>query len=104
MKSLEIDHAAFEYFPGAIDCARGGHVSGGLKNNRAFVADCAAFADNVASEFQDLLFDPQTSGGLLIAIAPEAADDALAALQQHRVNARAVGRVITKRSPLIAVR
>jgi selenide,water dikinase len=102
--SLEIDHAAFEYFPGAIDCARGGHLSGGLKNNRAFVSDCAVFAENVAPEFQDLLFDPQTSGGLLVAIAPDAADEALAALLRHGVKARTVGRVIAKQSPLISVR
>ena len=102
--SLEIDHAAFEYFVGAIECARGGHLSGGLKNNRAFIGDCAAFADSVPPEFQDLLFDPQTSGGLLIAVAPDAAHDTLTALQRHGVNARSVGRVVAKRSPLIAVR
>jgi selenide, water dikinase len=102
--SLEIDHAAFEYFPGAIDCARGGHLSGGLKNNRAFIGDCVAFDGSIAPEFQNLLFDPQTSGGLLIAVAPEAAQDALSALQRHGVNARSVGRVVAKRSPLISVR
>jgi selenide,water dikinase len=101
--ALEVDHAAFEYFTGAIDCARGGHLSGGLKNNRAFIGDCVAFAGNVAPEFQDLLFDPQTSGGLLVAVAPEAAADALTVLQRHGVHARSIGRVIEKRSPLIAV-
>jgi selenide,water dikinase len=102
--SLEIDHAAFEYFPGAIDCARGGHLSGGLKNNRAFIGDCAVFAESVASEFRDLLFDPQTSGGLLVAVAQAAEGEALAALHHHGVNARSVGRVIAKRTPLIALR
>jgi selenide,water dikinase len=102
--SLKIDHAAFEYFPGAINCARGGHLSGGLKNNRAFVGDCAEFTKSVAPEFQDLLFDPQTSGGLLIAVAPEAVHDALTMLQRHNVAARSVGTVISKRSPLIAVK
>jgi selenide,water dikinase len=101
--SLEIDHAAFEYFPGAIDCARGGHLSGGLKNNRAFIGDCAVFAESVAPEFQDLLFDPQTSGGLLAAVASDSAGEALAALHRHGVNARTVGRVVAKRTPLIAV-
>jgi selenide,water dikinase len=101
--SLEFDHAAFEYFPGAINCARDGHLSGGLKNNRAFIGDCVAFSQNVASEFQDLLFDPQTSGGLLVAVAPEAAADALTALQRHGVHARSIGHVVEKRSPLIAV-
>jgi selenide,water dikinase len=102
--SFEIDHAAFQYLPDAIEAARDGHLSGGLKNNRAFVADCAAFAPNVAQEFQDLLFDPQTSGGLLAAIAPEAASDCVATLARHGVSARQVGTVLAKRTPLIFVK
>ncbi|MCU1239370.1 MAG: Selenide,water dikinase [Candidatus Acidoferrum typicum] len=101
--SLEIDYSAFNYFPGAVEAAREGHLSGGLKNNRAFVSDCASFAPSVPAEYQDLLFDPQTSGGLLVAIASEAAETALAMLQRHGVAARRVGTVVAKRSPLLAV-
>jgi selenide,water dikinase len=102
--SFEIDYAAFDYFPGAVEAAREGHLSGGLKNNRAFIGDCATFDSGVPSEYQDLLFDPQTSGGLLVAIAPEAADAALAALDRYGVSGHRVGRVVAKRSPLIFVR
>jgi len=102
--SVEIDHRAFEYFPGALEAAREGHLSGGLKNNRAFIGDCAEFHANVAAEHQSLLFDPQTSGGLLVAIAPESADAALATLKNHGVTARRVGKVVSKRSPLLFVR
>jgi selenide, water dikinase len=101
--SLEIDHSAFDYFPGALEAAREGHLSGGLKNNRAFVSDCASFAPNVTTEYQDLLFDPQTSGGLLVAIDSDAVEAALLALQRHRVAARRIGNVVAKRSPLLAV-
>jgi selenide,water dikinase len=101
--SFEIDHSAFAYFPGAIEAAREGHLSGGLKNNRAFVSDCATFTPSVTAEYQDLLFDPQTSGGLLVAIDPQAAETALAALQRHGVSARQVGKVVAKRTPLLAV-
>jgi selenide,water dikinase len=101
--SFEIDHSAFDYFPGAVEAAREGHLSGGLKNNRAFVSDCASFAASVPAEYQDLLFDPQTSGGLLVAVAPQAAEAALATLQRHGVAARRVGRVVPRRSPLLAV-
>jgi selenide, water dikinase len=102
--SFEIDHASFSYFPGAVEAAREGHLSGGLKNNRAFVGECVVFESSVPSEYQDLLFDPQTSGGLLAAISPDHAEDALAAFARHGVNARRVGRVVSKHSPLITIR
>ena len=101
--SFEIDHASFSYFPGAVEAAREGHLSAGLKNNRAFIGECAAFEPSVPSEYQDLLFDPQTSGGFLVAIAPDHADSALAAFALHGVSAHRVGRVIPKTAPLIRV-
>ncbi len=101
--SLELDHAKVEYLPGAVQAAREGHLAGGLKNNRDFVGDCAGFVDAVREEFRDLFFDPQTSGGLFVAIAPEAVDAALAALARRNVTGRAIGRVVAKRSPLIQV-
>jgi len=102
--SLEIDHRAIEYLPGAVEAARAGFLAGGLKNNRDFIAGCVEFEPGVAEEYRALLFDPQTSGGLLVAIAPEAADTALAALARRNVAARRIGRVLAKTSPLISVR
>jgi selenide,water dikinase len=101
--SLEIDHASFSYFPGAVEAAREGHLSGGLKNNRAFIGECAEFESSVPTEYQDLLFDPQTSGGFLVAIAPDHADSALAEFERHGVSGRRVGRVVSKISPLIRI-
>lgn len=101
--SLSFEHRAFAYLPGALEAAREGHVPGGLKNNREFVGDCVEFAPSVSQEYQDLLFDPQTSGGLLIAIAGEAADQALAALNRHGVLGWRVGKVKEKCAPLLYV-
>jgi selenide,water dikinase len=50
-----------------------------------------------------LLYDPQTSGGLLVALAPDAVGAALDALEKRNVPAHLVGRAIEKRSPLIRV-
>ncbi len=102
--SLEIDHSEVGYLPGALEAAREGFLPGGLKNNRDFIGDCVGFAESVSQEHRDLLFDPQTSGGLLIAVSQESAGAAVSALESHRVNARRIGRVITKTKPLIFVR
>jgi selenide,water dikinase len=101
--SFEFDHTQFAYLPGALQAAKEGHLPGGLKKNREFVGECAEFSANVSQEYRDLLFDPQTSGGLLIAIAAEAAADALRALERHDVSGSKVGRVVQKKSPLAHV-
>ena len=54
------------------------------------------FAESVPQEFCDLLMDPQTSGGLLVAVAAEFGNDALAALDKHGVAARRIGVAIPK--------
>ncbi|HWZ96875.1 MAG TPA: selenide, water dikinase SelD [Candidatus Dormibacteraeota bacterium] len=101
--SFEIEHSAFTYLPGTIEAVREGHISGGLKNNRAFIGDCVEFGPNVSLEYQSLLFDPQTSGGLLIAIDARAAESAHHLLQRHGALASPVGIVVQKKSPLIQV-
>lgn len=101
--SLEIDHSAIPYLPGAVEAAREGFLPGGLKNNRDFIGDCVGFAEGIPQEYRDLLFDPQTSGGLLISVSPESADAAVSALDRRSVSARRVGRVVAKKNPLLFV-
>jgi selenide,water dikinase len=101
--SMRLDHSAIAYLPGAVDAARNRFFSGGLANNREFLEGCVDFAASVPEEMRALLYDPQTSGGLLAAIAPEAAQHALAALQARQISARIIGEVIPKRSPLIEI-
>ena len=101
--TLEMDHRAIDYLPGAIECARAGFLAGGLKNNREFIEGCVEFSSRVPEEFRALLFDQQTSGGLLIAIAAEHAEPALAALRQRNVPAHRIGRVVPRRNALLTV-
>lgn len=101
--SLQFDHTAIRYLPGAEQAAREGFLPGGLKNNRDFLGDCVGFAEAVPQEFRDLLFDPQTSGGLLAAVAPEFGNDALAGLDRHGIAARRIGVAIPKGKPLLIV-
>jgi selenide, water dikinase len=101
--SFRLDHGRVEYLPGAIAASQAGFLSGGLKNNRQFVEGCAVFADNVAEEFRNLFHDPQTSGGLLIAVEESRANAVLDSLDRHQVRGRVIGSVLSKRSPLIEV-
>jgi selenide,water dikinase len=86
--TFEIDPGAIRFLPGAVDYARQGALPGGLNNNREFAASCV----EGRSEFDDLLYDPQTSGGLLISL-PDA--DATA-LELALPEAYRIGRVIEK--------
>jgi len=85
--TLEIEHAAIPLLPGAREYALAGAISGGLVNNREFVCSCVE-----GDVSDDLLFDPQTSGGLLIAIAES---DAVA-LARDYPPAVPIGRVLAR--------
>ncbi len=63
--TLEIDPRKIQFLPGAAEYAGQGAIPGGLINNREFASSCV----EGSWEFEDLLlYDPQTSGGLLIAL------------------------------------
>ncbi len=75
--TLEIRASAVRFLPGAIEYSKAGAHSGGLNNNRDFVESCVAMPPELPNELQALLYDPQTSGGLLIAIGEQDAKSLL---------------------------
>jgi selenide,water dikinase len=90
--TLEIAAAAVRCLPGALEYARAGAIPGGLHNNREFAGGCVVATAEIPREVEDLLYDPQTSGGLLIAM-PE--DDA-AAFERSLDGACRIGRVLPR--------
>ena len=54
--------------PQALELADAGMIPGGAGSNREFVCDHVTIAKNVQDNLKAVLYDPQTSGGLLIAI------------------------------------
>jgi selenide,water dikinase len=99
--TIEIQYQAVPVLPGAFDAARQGMIAGGLNNNMDFLGDCVIFAAGIPEENRALLFDPQTSGGLLVAISADAAEAALGILQGRQIAAARIGRVLPKgASPL----
>lgn len=93
--TIEIDSRLVRFLDGAKDYAQAGALPGGLNNNREFVSPCVAGN----SEWDDLLYDPQTSGGLLISIAEKDA----AAFERAYPPAYRVGRVTTKQGKPIRI-
>lgn len=87
--TIEIDPALVQYLPGAVEYAAQGCIPGGLIANREFVS-CAVSGQ--AGDLLDLLYDPQTSGGLLITM-PDA--DALR-FEANFPKAYRIGRVLAK--------
>jgi selenide,water dikinase len=88
----------------ALEYAAMGLVPAGAYRNREFRLFMVDFAPTVSRIFQDVLFDPQTSGGLLICVAPEKAQDLLKALKEKGVeDAAMVGEVIAEPKERIAV-
>ena len=97
---LEIEVAEVPLIPGALDAVRLGAIPGGLIANREF-AECLV-ADVPASAIPDgvrtLLYDPQTAGGLLIAVEAKSASSLLTSLRERGVAAAKIGRVTRARS------
>lgn len=87
--TLEIRAGAVRFLPGAIEYSRAGAHSGGLHNNREFVESCVLMPAEIPAEIQALLYDPQTSGGLLISMGEEDAKK----LFEERPEAYVIGRV-----------
>jgi selenide,water dikinase len=92
--TLEIEAASIEFLPGALEYAEQGALPGGLNNNRAFAEGCVLVRPGVDPVVLQLLYDPQTSGGLLISV-PEATASA--------IPGRIIGRVVERAGKPIVV-
>jgi len=91
--------------PGALEACEEKMLPGGALRNRDYFAPRVAIGDEVVENLATLTFDPQTSGGLLIALPEAHAADLLAALQRGGcLEAAIVGRVIEKRAFAIELR
>ena len=102
--SLVIDSTKVEFLPEAVEYSRGGFLPGGLKRNMDFIGSCVEFASSVPEEVRNLLFDPQTSGGLLFSVAAQDSPKLVEALRALLIPAQAIGEVIEKTHPLIQAR
>jgi selenide,water dikinase len=88
--TLELEFARLPFFEGVTDIAGANRPGGLLTNQEHF----SAAVDGVGREWGDLIYDPQTSGGLLVAVSAAYADSAQAAFDAGAIPAWRIGTVI----------
>jgi selenide,water dikinase len=98
----ELDAAAVPLLPGAREYAGRAIMTGGGRNNQAYLADKVRLVGDVPDALQAVLYDPQTSGGLLIALAPDRIGELLERLAAEGVAVRAVIGRVTAEHPGVA--
>ena len=99
--TIRIDAATLPVYPRAAELAKGGLKTRGDKSNRAFLKGRYETAAGVEPVREDLCFDPQTSGGLLLVVAPDRVDALVSALKAASTPAAAViGEVLPRRGDL----
>ncbi len=81
-------------FPGVPDYVRQGFYSGANERNADYSASWTEFSDEISEEMKAVLYDAQTSGGLLIAFPQEKAFEALEDMRKSGLqNAAVIGRI-----------
>jgi selenide,water dikinase len=90
--TIEIESTRLPILSGALELAGQGLVTSGNKTNRDYVGEDVVIDETVSEEMRRVLFDPQTAGGLLIAIAEDRADKMLERLRETYQEAAIIGR------------
>ena len=100
--TFEINVRDIEYFADAIDYAKMGLVPAGAYKNRGYSIDQVEVG-HVEDFYLDLLYDPQTSGGLLMSVAPENLQEMLADFRAAHMDTKvsSIGKVAEKSDKLI---
>ncbi len=81
--SMQIESGKVPVLAAALEFATMGLIPAGAYNNKTFREKMINFNEGVPRALQDVLFDPQTSGGLLISVSRNQADSLVAALQDE---------------------
>ena len=102
--AVVIESRSVPLMDGALDAVRAGHVPGGLRRNRAWVESMLRVEGHVDEALLDLLCDPQTAGGLLVALPAPAADAYASALGGVDRGVAVVGECVAADVPGIVVR
>jgi len=102
--TIEIDSTRVPLINGALELAREGMLTGADKTNREYVGADVSIDDSLDPNLVKLFYDPQTAGGLLLAIAEDRANDLLSELRRNYSRAEIIGRVMQRAGRTIVVK
>ena len=100
--SCNIDAKKIPVISGALGYADEFLLTAAGQKNRNHVEKYVKF-ENITFAMEEILFDPQTSGGLLVAVSPKESDELLKKLQDIGASAQIVGEIIDKKETEIIV-
>ena len=101
--SLKIDHKKIPLIKGTIKYAQMGLVPKGTYSNEQYIGNRVKFADYIGSDMVDILFDPQTSGGLFVSVTEDKVDALLQELKNTPTEYAVIGEVVEKQDHLLIV-
>ncbi len=101
--TIVFDSKKIPVIKAALEFASMGLIPAGAYANMRFIGDKVTFKDEVPQEMRDILFDPQTSGGLLISVAKEKVNKLLEELKDNPTQFAVIGEVIEKQEQSIIV-
>ena len=102
--TIEIFTTALPILPEALRLAGEGMNPGGAADNRAFLAGLVTTEGKLDKNLEQLLYDPQTSGGLFIALPPERTEEFRSALRSQGLPDKVIGRVQPRGATELVVR
>jgi len=101
--SATLETARIPFLAGARELTEAGHVPGGTRRNLEDLAGDLDFADSVDEVTRILLADAQTSGGLLMCVAPDRLTALLTDLEGHTPSASVIGEVVQEQPGTIRI-
>lgn len=101
--TIKIYHKEIPLISNTLEYARMGLVPQGAYNNRGYIGDNVKFNNQIPEEMEDVLFDPQTSGGLLISVPKKEVDQLFKALANNPISYSIIGEVVKKEEKYLIV-
>jgi selenide,water dikinase len=101
---IELDYSRLPFYPNGLKMYQLGETTGSNPANRKLANGFWKMAHSRSAAEEELLFDPQTSGGLLLSLPADQADNLLTALKEAGVDTAAgVGQVVGDGKPFVKV-